>query len=214
MDDTAGGRRGPAGPAARPEERAAVVDDRVARGNGARGGRPVPPGSRRVGHAEDVRVLPGRSPAVARTGVLVVRRRPAAGPRALHGRGRRRRAHAARRAVAGRQAPLWPGGVVDGGGLLEGLLPAPVVPRGQHGAGRGAWPDEAADAGGPQPVLPGAREEGDAGEPAGAEGAAPAAPEDAPGRRPGRAAVRGELREGPAGGDLAGRRGPADRGTV
>ena len=45
IDDAAGGRRGPASPADRPEGRAAVVDDRVARGHGARGGGPVPAGA-------------------------------------------------------------------------------------------------------------------------------------------------------------------------
>ena len=83
------------------------------------------------------------------------------------------------------QAPLRPGGAVDGGGLPEGLLPAPVVPRHQHGAGRDARPDEAADPGGPAAGAAGAREDGDAGEPAGAEGTVPPSPEDAPGRRTG-----------------------------
>ena len=121
---------------------------------------------------------------------------------------------AAGRAVAGRQAPLRPGGAVDGGGLPEGLLPAPVVPRRQHGAGRGARPDEAADPGGPAAGTAGAREDGDACEPAGPEGPVPPAPEDAPGRRTGVDDRHRELGEGPADRVLAGRRGPADRRAV
>jgi len=104
MDDTAGGRRGPAG-------------QRLDRRNGLRSWTIVWPGERCTRRADRfLRVhdgsgtqktyayYPGRSPAVARTECLVVRD-VGAGPGALHGRRRSRRAHAARRVVRDGKRP-------------------------------------------------------------------------------------------------------------
>src|SRR5689334_22378237 len=104
--------------------------------------------------------------------------------------------------MAGRQAPLRPVCAVDRGGLFEGLLPAPVVPRYQRRARQEARQVAADVAGRPAPFVPRAREVVAAREPAGAEGAAPSAPEDASGRDEGEAAGDGERGPGPAGGDL------------
>jgi hypothetical protein len=127
---------------------------------------------------------------------------------------RRRGPDAVWRAVARRQAPVRTFSPVDGGGLLEGLLPAPILPRNQQRARRAARRDTAAVPGGPAPCLPRAREIGDGGEPADAEGTAPPAPEDAAGRVPGEVAGGGELRPGPARGHLARRWRLEDRRVV
>src|SRR6266567_1237343 len=119
------------GPAAGEEGRPAVVDDRLAGGDGPSAGGPVPPPARRVGHPADLRLPAGRSSAVAGPGVPGSWGGDAAGSRAVYGDRRRRGGDAAGRAVAGRQASVWPRRALDGGGLPEGLLPASGLSRGE-----------------------------------------------------------------------------------
>lgn len=85
----ASGGRGSPCSADRQEGRAAVVDDRLARRQGTRGGRRVPAPPRRLRNAADICVCAGRSPALARTRVLAVAQGRAAGSGTLYGHRRR-----------------------------------------------------------------------------------------------------------------------------
>ncbi|QHE73545.1 hypothetical protein GFS60_07205 (plasmid) [Rhodococcus sp. WAY2] len=130
----ASGGRGPPGSADRPAKWEAVVDDRLAGGNGASRGGPVPARARRVGHPTDLFLLVGGSPALARARVPGVGQSGAAGSRAVHGHRRRRGGDAVGRAVAGRETPVRACGAVDHGSLSEGLLSASGGARGERRA--------------------------------------------------------------------------------
>ena len=176
------------------------MDDRVARGDGPPGGRPVPAGPDGSGTQRRTPTT-GRPLAVARARV----------PRRSGGPARDLERTWALSALmcampwasrGGRAAPVRPGCAVDGGGLSEAStctsLPSAST---RSWARRSAGPGFRR--GRPAAGAAGAREDGDAGEPAGAEGPAPPASEDAPGRRTGDADGRGELAATPHGAWLA-----------